>query len=184
MFLCRREIGQSAQDFAVHFDNRFYLTLLRIQCGLGHESRHIFRIRFYFSLHLVLSSHELLRIFIASGEGQKSFGLGSLGRTGIVSQDFLHRVSSLIYFSQAIGRPRQIMQDRRIIWALASGFLQKAVRPRKIATLIRNLSENAGDLWISWRELARFLCVSESFLLVLKRSSIELRELSDGGSQL
>src|SRR5439155_14083752 len=64
------------------------------------------------------------------------------------------------------------------------GFLQKAVRPRKIATLIRNFSESAGDLGISWRQFARFLCVSESFLLVLKRSGIELRKPGCGLAQL
>ena len=76
------------------------------------------------------------------------------------------------------------MKDHRIILALASGFLQKAVRPREVATLIRNFSENAGDLRIGWRELARFLCVSERFLFVPERSGIKLREPGYGLGQL
>ena len=100
--------------------------------------------------------------------------------SGSGCHDFLHGVPSFIHFSQAISRPRQIVQDRRIVLTLASGFLQKTVRPGEIAALVRDLSKNAGDLGISWRELARFLCVSESFLLVLERSGIELCKLGYG----
>ena len=64
--------------------------------------------------------------------------------------------------------------------ALASGFLEKAVRPGEIATFVGNLTDNSGDLGIGWCELARLLCVSESFLLVLERASIQLREFSRG----
>src|SRR5262249_7202510 len=65
-----------------------------------------------------------------------------------------------------------------------SSFLQKAIRPRKVATLIRNFSENAGDLWVSWRELSSFLCVSEGFFLVLEWAGIELCKLGYGAGQL
>ena len=54
----------------------------------------------------------------------------------------------------------------------------------KLPLSIGNLSENAGDLGITWRQLAGFLCVSESFLLVLERSGIELCKLGYGGGQL
>ena len=95
----------------------------------------------------------------------------------------MHHVPSLIYFSQAISRPRQIVQDRGIVFAPSGGFLKKTVGPGEIATLVGDLSENTGDLGIGWRQLARFVCVSESFLLVPKRSSIELRKLGYGGGQ-
>ena len=183
-FLCGREIGQSAQNIRVDLGCRLYLTALRIERGLGHERRHIFGIRFQFLLHLGLGGHEFLRIFIQRGQREKFFGIGSLGGIRTVRHDFLHRIASLIHFSQAISRPRQIVQDRRIVLALTRGFLQKAVRPGEIATLVGDLSENAGDLGISWREFARFLCVSESFLLVLERPGIELRKLGYGRSQL
>ena len=49
------------------------------------------------------------------------------GGVRIVRQNFLHCVSRFIDFSQAISRPRQIVQDQRIVCALAHGFLQKAV---------------------------------------------------------
>ena len=75
------------------------------------------------------------------------------------------------------------MEDRRIVLALARGFLQKAVRPSEIAALVGDLSENTGDLRITWRELACFFCVSESFLLVLERAGIELRQLGYGRGQ-
>jgi predicted transcriptional regulator len=65
------------------------------------------------------------------------------------------------------------VQDGGIVCVLASGFLQEAVRPAKIATLIGNLSDSGGDLGIGWRELARLLRVSKSFLFVLERSSID-----------
>ena len=135
-------------------------------------------------MHIDLGGHEFLRIFIQSGQRQKFFGVGSLGGVRIVRQDFLHRVSSLIDFSQAVSRPRQIVQDGGVVFALAGGVLQKAVGPGEIATLVGNLSKNAGDLGIGWREFSRFLCVTESFLLVLERSSIELREFGYGHSQL
>ena len=50
---------------------------------------------------------------IKRGQSEKFFGIGSLGGVRIVRQDLLHRVSSLIYLSQAISSPRQIVKDRQ-----------------------------------------------------------------------
>src|SRR4029077_11222048 len=110
--------------------------------------------------------------------------MGGLGGVATRRHDFLHCVPGFIHFSQAVSSPRQIVKDHRIILALASGFLQKAVRPREVATLIRKFSENAGDLWVSWRELSSFLCVIESFLLVLEWAGIELCKLGYSAGQL
>src|SRR5207244_3677198 len=71
-----------------------------------------------------------------------------------------------------------------IVLTLADGFLQKAIRPAEIAALVGDSSKDAGDLGISWRQLTRFLCVSESFLLVLKRPRVELCKLGYRGSQV
>ena len=102
----------------------------------------------------------------------------------IVRQNFLHCVPSFIDFSQAISRPRQVAQHRGIVCALADGFLQKAVGPDKIATVVCHLSDKAGYLGLSWRQLSRFFCVSERFFLVLEWPGVELGELRRGDSQL
>ena len=135
-------------------------------------------------MDLSLGRYEFLRIFIQGGQRQKCFGVGSFGEVGTGGQSFLHHVSSFIHLSQTISCPRQVVQDRRIICALADGFLQKAIGPREIAALIGDLSEHTGNLGIGWGELARLLRVSESLLLVTERSSVELRELSYRGGQL
>ena len=135
-------------------------------------------------MHVVLGGHEFVRIFVEGRQRHEFFGVGSLRGVGTSRQGFLHGVPRFIDFSQAISRPRQIVQGRGIICALAGGFSQKAVGPGEIATVVRHLSDKAGNLGISWRQLARLFCVSESFLLVLERPSIELRKFRCGGSQL
>src|SRR5262249_2187214 len=86
-------------------------------------------------------------------------------------------------FSQDISRPRQIVQERGIVLALASGFLQKAVGPGEIATFVRNLPDNGSDPGIVRRKLPRFLRVSESFLLFLERAGVELGKLGYDSGQ-
>ena len=93
-------------------------------------------------------------------------------------------VAGLIHFAHAISGPSQIAQKGGIVLALARGFLQKTVSPGEIAALVRHFSRKGGDLGIGWRQLARFLCVRERFLLVLERPGIELGELRYDEDQL
>ena len=74
-----RKIRPSAQDIAVYFGRRLYLTALFIECGLGHERRQIFGIRVLIPFESrLLGGHKFLRIFIQGGQSEKFLGVGSL----------------------------------------------------------------------------------------------------------
>jgi hypothetical protein len=59
------------------------------------------------------------------------------------------------------------VQNRRVIGKLSCAFLEKTVGPCKIAGIVRDSAEDAGNLGIAGRELSRFLREFKRLLVVL-----------------
>ena len=82
----------------------------------------------------------------------------------------------LVRFTSAVGCPGKIARHCQIIGQAAAAFLQEAVRPRKISSLIRNMTRSRSDVRVRRRQFARPLGICQRLGIIFKRPCIQLRQ--------